>query len=161
MKKYLRAFKTQEEYLAFTASTEFILDNVSSCREGDLVYYTSENCGGYIPPAPSQSIENAVVTCDNATYNGNTQRAQNIVVVLSGKTLAEGTDYTVRDNTGGTNAGSYTVTVGGINRYSGVTSGIFVINKVTPTVVAPTAKALIYNTQAQELVNPGSTDYGT
>ena len=46
MKKYLRAFKTQAEYLAFTASTEFILDNVSSCREGDLVYYNSEQCGG-------------------------------------------------------------------------------------------------------------------
>ena len=46
MKKYLRAFKTQAEYLAFTASTEFILDNVSSCREGDLVYFNSEQCGG-------------------------------------------------------------------------------------------------------------------
>lgn len=46
MKKFLRAFKTQAEYLAFTASTEFILDNVSSCREGDLVYFNSEQCGG-------------------------------------------------------------------------------------------------------------------
>jgi hypothetical protein len=163
MIKYLRAFKTQEEYLAYSASTAFTLDNVSSCREGDLVYYTSENCGGYIPPTPAtgKSIANAVVTCDSATYNGSVQTAQNIVVTLSGNTLIVDTDYTITENTGGTNAGNYLVKVDGIGHYSGTTTGTFVINKATPTYTAPTAKSLTYNTSAQELLNSGSVTGGT
>ena len=163
MIKYLRAFKTQEEYLTYSASTAFTLDNVSSCREGDLVYYTSENCGGYIPPTPAtgKSIANAVVTCDSATYNGSVQTAQNIVVTLSGNTLIADTDYTITENTGGTNAGNYLVKVDGIGHYSGTTTGTFVINKATPTYNAPTAKSLTYNTSAQELLNSGSVTGGT
>ena len=106
-------------------------------------------------------IGDAVVSCDDATYNGSLQTAQNIVVTLSGVTLVAGTDYTVTSNTGGTNVGTYVVEVTGAGDYTGTTSGIFTINKVTPTVTAPTAKVLTYNTQAQELVNAGSTDFGT
>ena len=109
----------------------------------------------------AEPITNAVVTCDNATYNGAVQTAQNIAVTLSGETIVANTDYTVTSNTGGTNAGSYTVVVGGVGCYSGTSNGTFTIGKVTPTVTAPTAKVLTYNTQAQELVNAGSTDFGT
>jgi hypothetical protein len=106
-------------------------------------------------------IGDAVVSCDDATYNGSVQTAQNIVVTLSGVTLVAGTDYTVTSNTGGTNVGTYVVEVTGAGDYTGTTSGIFTINKVTPTVTAPTAKVLTYNGSQQELVNAGSTNFGT
>ena len=46
MKKFLRVFRTEEEYLAYTASTEFRLNSVSRCREGSLVFYNPADCGG-------------------------------------------------------------------------------------------------------------------
>ena len=107
------------------------------------------------------SIHDAVVTCDSATYNGSSQVAQNIVVTLSGDTLVSGTDYTVTSNTGGTNAGSYNVTVSGTGNYKGSASGTFTINKANPTYTAPTAKSLTYNGSAQSLLNAGSTNHGT
>jgi len=107
-------------------------------------------------------ITNAEVTCSNATYNGVNQVASNIVVVFSGITLVEGVDYTVTKNNGGTNVGTYEVEVTGTgDNYEGTASGTFTINKVTPTVTAPTAKVLTYNGSAQELVNAASTNWGT
>ena len=81
----------------------------------------------------AKSIEDAVVTCASATYNGSNQTAQDITVVLSGVTLVENTDYTVTQNTGGTNVGSYNVTVTGIGDYENTASGTFTINKVNST----------------------------
>ena len=105
-------------------------------------------------------IADAVVTCDSVAYNGSNQVAQNIVVTLSGETLIPNTDYTVTENTGGTNVGTYSVVITGTGNYTGTKSGTFTISKVTPTVTAPTAKVLTYDTQAQELVNSGSTNFG-
>ena len=102
------------------------------------------------------------ITYDVATYNGTLQTAQNIVVTdESGNTLVENVDYVVTENNGGTNAGTYNLIITLMGQYQGTARTNFVINKVTPTVTAPTAKVLTYNTQAQELVNAGSTDYGT
>ena len=109
----------------------------------------------------AKSIEDAVVTCASATYNGSNQTAQDITVVLSGVTLVENTDYTVTQNAGGTNVGSYNVTVTGIGDYENTASGTFTINKVTPTVVSPVPNVLTYNGSAQELVTAGSTNFGT
>ena len=47
------------------------------------------------------------------------------------------------------------------NYNNGTTTNTFTINKVTPTLIAPTAKVLTYNGSAQELINAGSTNYGT
>ena len=46
MKKFLRVFRTEAEYLEYTASTEFNLNSVSRCREGSLVFYNPADCGG-------------------------------------------------------------------------------------------------------------------
>ena len=151
MSLFLKLFETTAEYNAYTADTSnFILPNVSYCQDAMSVHYT-----------PVISIANAVITCDSATYNGQTQVATNIVVTLSGSTLVSGTDYTISNNDGGINAGNYTFTVNGIGNYSGSKNGTFTIGKVTPIVTTPTAKVLTYNGSAQELVNAGSTDYGT
>ena len=107
-------------------------------------------------------ITNAVVTCSDAIYNGKNQVATNIVVTLSGVTLVEGVDYVVTSNTGGTNASSYTVSVSGINSYDETASCTFNIEKVTPTVIAPTPiTILVYNATAQQLIEEAVVDWGT
>jgi hypothetical protein len=81
--------------------------------------------------------------------------------MLGSVVLTNNTDYIVTNNNGGVNAGSYTFTIKGIGNYKGYNNGTFIINKMTPTVVAPTAKVLTYNGLAQELINAGSTNAGT
>ena len=153
-KEYIKVFDTEAEYLAFKASDKYNEPNVTYVKVIDVVHYNK-----YILP---ESIEDAVVTCDSKTYNGQSQVATNIVVTLSGNTLEYNVDYEVTGNTGWTNAGSYNFTVTGKGHYTGSTIGTFTINKVTPTVTAPTAKTgLVYNTSSQALINAGSTNYGT
>ena len=110
---------------------------------------------------PRISISTATVTCNVATYNGNPQSATTIQVTVGGNQLTLNEDFIVISNTGGTNVGSYNVTVQGIGLYKGNASGTFTINKVTPTVVAPVPNILTYNGTAQKLVTPGSTNFGT
>ena len=62
---------------------------------------------------------------ENKTYNGVKQK-QNFKVTLGDKTLIEGTDYTVVYSNN-TNVGKATVTIKGINAYSGVLNKTFMI----------------------------------
>ena len=105
-------------------------------------------------------IIGATVTYNNATYDGTTKIATNIVVTLNDITLTKDVDYIVVNN-GGINAGDYTFTIEGIGEYDNYIVKTFTISKVTPTVTAPTAKVLTYNGSAQALVNAGSTNFGT
>ena len=64
----------------------------------------------------------------------------------------------------GNNAGSYTITPSGVtasNYNITFQTGTLTVNKINPTVTAPTAKSLTYNGSAQALVNAGSTTGGT
>ena len=58
-------------------------------------------------------ITGATVTYNNATYDGTTKIATNIVVTLNDITLTKDVDYIVVNN-GGINAGDYTFTIEGI-----------------------------------------------
>ena len=127
MGKYLKKFQTTSQYNAYTADTaNFIKPNVSLITENNKVEYNKKE--SIIP------ITDAVITCDSATYNGETQVATNIVVTLSGNTLISGTDYTVSGNEGGINAGEYTFTVNGIGGYKDSKQGTFTINKASRTI---------------------------
>ena len=132
--------------------------NIGSAKLGtsDVILYLGEEL---IYPLGS-SVD---ITYDTATYNGVLQTAQNIVVTdKSGNTLVESVDYVVTENNGGINAGNYPIVISMMGQYQGTARTNFVINKVTPTVSAPTAiSGLIYNSSQQALVNAGSTDYGT
>lgn len=147
--KYLKEFETTAQYEAYIASPSAALPNVSLVTETNGVAYNPDNV---------KSITDAVITCDSATYNGETQIATNIVVTLSGETLVSGTDYTVSNNDGGINAGDYTFTVNGIGKYSDTKNGTFTINKAQGSVTtAPTAiTGLTPTGSAQALVNAGS-----
>jgi len=141
-------------------SKSFLGDiNIHSFKLGtkDIKLYLGDNL---IYPT-STSLAYAVVTCESATYNAQTQIAEEITVVLSGNTLTKDVDYNVTQNSGGINAGSYKVEVTGINNYEGTVSSTFTIDKVTPTVTAPTPlTSLVYNGNAQALINSGSTNWG-
>ena len=150
MGKYLKKFQNHSQYQAYVEDIpNFIRPNVSICIQQGDVHYN-----------PVLSMDDAIITCDPATYTGEAQTATNITVVLNNYTLVNGTDYTV-DNEGGTNAGDYTFTINGIGNYKDSKDGTLTIDKVTPTVVVPTANVLTYNGSAQELVTAGSTNWGT
>ena len=70
----------------------------------------------------------------DTTYNGQSQQLKP-VVKYNGKTLTEGTDYTLTYSKNTTDAGKVTVTVTGINNFDGSTSATYQINqrKVTLT----------------------------
>lgn len=106
-------------------------------------------------------------TAKTLTYNGNAQE------LLNAGSSNDGTISYSGDNENwgssipqGTNADDYTVywkLTGDANHNDTASTAISAtIAKVTPTVVAPTAKSgLVYTGSAQELVNAGSTDFGT
>ena len=63
------------------------------------------------------SLEDAEVTVQNPTYNGNEQNPE-VTVTLDGKTLVKGNDFSVYAPKQ-TDAGNYTLTVSGKNNYTG------------------------------------------
>ena len=132
--------------------------NIESVKLGtsDVKLYLSDTL--VYPLGPSVNV-----TYDVATYDGNPQVAENIVVTdKSGNTLVENVDYVVTENNGGTNAGKYPLVLTFMGQYEGTFTTKFVIDKVTPTVIAPTTiSGLIYNGTSQALVNAGSVDWGT
>ena len=101
------------------------------------LYYCAATYGDYATGRSVQftvkkaNLKDATITLDNSTYakialdeNGNliyaltgsgesiqgVERTQKVIVTLNGKTLTEGTDYTITGNTG-TNAGTYTLKI--------------------------------------------------
>ena len=92
---------------------------------------------------------------DDQTYNGQAQTPA--VTVTDGEyTLVPGTDYTISysDNT---NVGEATATLKGTgDNYAGEWVMNFTIQKADLTAVAPTARDLTYNGEAQMLVAAGS-----
>ena len=88
------------------------------------------------------------------TYNGQAQTPA--VTVQDGSAdMTKDTDYSVsyEDNL---NAGTATATIIGKGNYSGQVVKTFTIQKADLTAVAPTARDLTYNKQAQELITAGS-----
>ena len=59
------------------------------------------------------------------------------------------------------NVGQAKVIITGIGNFNGSKTINYNIVKADPTIVAPTAKTLTYNGQAQELINPGTTTGGS
>lgn len=105
-------------------------------------------------------------TAKTLTYNSNAQALLNAGSTSHG-TIQYSSNNSSWGNTipTGTNATSYTVywRLNGDSNHNNVASTSIKVSiaKVTPTATAPTAKTLTYNGSAQNLVNAGSTNYGT
>ena len=103
---------------------------------------------------------------NNLVYNASAQ-----ALINAGSTNFGTLKYSLDNSTystsipSGTNATSYTIyyKVDGDSNVNNVAAQSISnsIAKVTPTVTAPTPKVLTYNGSAQELINAGSTNYGT
>ena len=91
------------------------------------------------------SITKASIVVDDQVFDGSTKRPAPLVT-LSGKTLSEGTDYTV-SYTDNTNTGTATVTISGKGIYSGTVSTTFTI---TEPVVEPEPMYRLYNPNSGE-----------
>ena len=99
------------------------------------------------------SIEGAIVSdIADTEYTGNAI-TQSFTVTLDGKTLTEGTDYTV-SYSNNTNVGTANVTIKGEGNYAGTVNKTF---EITPIKVdIPTAKTgLVYNGKSQTGVTTG------
>lgn len=102
-----------------------------------------------------------ILSQDVYTYSGNEN--QPIPTVKDGDVVIPSSEYNV-SYSNNVNAGTATVTISDNTdgNYYVIGSTTFTINKVTPTVTAPTAKTdLVYSGSAQTLANAGSTNWGT
>ena len=96
-----------------------------------------------------KDISEAVVTLGNAlTYTGNVQTQSVSSVVLNGVTLTEGTDYALIGNTG-KDVGNYSMTILGINDYSGYVTQAWSISKASITKPTVSVGSYTYNGSAQ------------
>ena len=87
-----------------------------------------------ITPTTKQSISKAQITgLSSKTYNGKAQTQSKLKVICEGKTLKQGTDYTVsyKNNT---KAGTATVTVSGKGNYTGSKDASFTIKKAAQSI---------------------------
>ncbi len=98
-------------------------------------------------------IAESGVAIVSGSYDG-TPQTPPVTVTKAGKTLRQGTDYTLT-YTNNTNAGTGTVTITGIGSYTGSMTATFIINKAD--VAPPTATTgLIYNGSSQRGVPTGA-----
>ena len=89
-------------------------------------------------------LSSAKVTLGAAlTYTGKEQ-TQTVTVTLDGKTLTEGTDYTVTNNTGKA-AGTYTLTITGKGNYTGTLKVSFPIAKAPLTITGVDVQSKTYD----------------
>ena len=117
------------------------------------------------------SIDGTVLTLSATSFTYDGTAKEPTVTKISDQNgtelkLTAGTDYTIaysnNTNVPGANDQQPTVTVTGINGYTGTVSAEFTIEKAAITVTAPTAIAnLTYTGKAQALVNAGTASAGT
>lgn len=110
----------------------------------------------------TKSITPATITCSSLVYNGSKQIAQITSVTLDGDTLIEGTDYIISINEGGTDVGTYNVTIQGIGDYVDTSTGSFDITVATGTANV-SGVSLTYNGNSRDLItvtgNTGTMHY--
>lgn len=157
--KYITAFDTTAQYNTFKQSDKYIEPNLSYIVFADTVKYNPSgvissvsisNTSIQIPYLGSYKLF-AVPTPNHAGKNGIIWLSNNDDIA----TVDQGGVVT------GIKAGEAVITAKTI--YGGFTKHCKVsVQKITPTVTAPTAKSgLVYTGSAQELINAGSTSYGT
>ena len=109
----------------------------------------------------TKSITPATIVCNSLVYTGSNQTAQITSVTLDGDTLIEGTDYTILTN-GGTDVGTYNVTIQGAGDYVDTSTGTFNITPATGS-ASVSGVSLTYNGQSRNLVtvsgNTGTMHY--
>ena len=106
-------------------------------------------------------ITNASVdlSANSFTYTGSEQKPT-VTVILDGKTLNGGTDYTVNYDGDTTNAGTVTVEVNGMGNYTGAATADYVINKADQAVLSITSTGPATYGQDYDLRTSGGSGDG-
>lgn len=96
--------------------------------------------------SPSKKdLKDATATAQSVTYNGKKQEAK-ITVKMGDDTLVEGTDFVISGSNKRKNAGTYTLKIQGIGKYTGEQTVTFKVKKATrKDKVTVTGKALKNN----------------
>lgn len=121
-----------------TAGNTYNVICVVAGKESDGAYCWQTALTGYTLTVGKAGIADADVQVANKTYNGNPQ-SPDVTVTLGGKTLVEGTDYTISGNSQ-TDAGDYTLTITGAGNYGGEKTGV--AWKINPAELTFTANAV-------------------
>lgn len=121
-----------------TAGNTYNVICVVAGKESDGAYCWQTALTGYTLTVGKAGIADADVQVANKTYNGNPQ-LPDVTVTLGGKTLVEGTDYTISGNSQ-TDAGDYTLTITGAGNYGGEKTGV--AWKINPAELTFTANAV-------------------
>lgn len=154
---------------------------ITTAKGGDMVYVMLQGKGAYDGCSrlikarvietsvivESESIEKANVTLGETTYtyDGKVKNPGVKSVVLNGKTLVEGTDYTVTVPAGRKNAETYTYTVTGMGAYKGTVKKSFTINRAASSITIKvqtktfTERALKYSGQVTKKGSSGKVTY--
>lgn len=121
-------------------------------------YTNTKNASYTITAKPLSDSDITINAISDLTYTGD-QQTPAPVVKMGSITLAAGTDYDAT-YTNNVNVGQATVTVTGKGNYQSTKAKTFNIVKADVTVTAPTAfgTELVYNAQAQTLLNPASVN---
>ena len=116
----------------------------ASCENADTIYTAEKE----FEVVARELTEENVTFGENLVYTGN-ELTQTVTVIVNGKTLTVGTDYTVSDLTG-TEPGSYPVTVAGTGNYTGEVTKSFTISKAQISSAAITYDAGPYGYTGKE-----------
>ena len=108
------------------------------------------------------SLEDAVITLETGTltYDGTEKTKAVSSVTVDGVALIENTDYVVIGNKA-TNAGTYTLSVLGVNEYGGSASAEWTIAKATGSVTVDPATLTIQGVRTSETVAVTAVGDGT
>ena len=107
------------------------------------------------------NIETVEINIPTVSYTGSALKPA-LTVTFNGNTLTEGVDFDAvyTNNTNASDAA--TVTLTGKGNFKGTVTKKFTISKADITFESPTAiNSLVYNREAQTLINAGQTDLGT
>ena len=91
----------------------------------------------FVSGASNKNLQDAQITVPMMTANGEAQGVQP-TVVYDGQVLIEELDYVIVDGKVFIDSGAYTVTLRGINQYSGLVSIAYVVAEEEPDVIVPT-----------------------
>ncbi|MDR1790108.1 MAG: fibronectin type III domain-containing protein [Propionibacteriaceae bacterium] len=94
----------------------------------------TDEASGTLTNEQGQSV---AVYVELPTWTG--KKITNLTVIVDGKTLVKGTDYTITINGDTTKIGKYTATITGIGKYSGTVTGVFTVLPTKPTLSKVTA----------------------
>lgn len=151
----VHTLKMDEDYYIVEVTDNINCGTATVTIEGMGNFISTRDFSFVVAPKNVADPDVTIANINALTYDG-TAKKPALNVMYGGMALVDNVDYTVV-YTDSINAGTATATITGMGNYSGTKSKTYTINKANVTLTAPTAiTGLVYNEQAQTLLNAGS-----